>query len=248
MGYFLDSQSNLEAAVRRKCGSPDTTLLTAAELTECLTKDALGRLNALCPRLNIGTITTVADQDDYKISGSDGTGIVGLRGVKKVLYARASTGYFSDEFSDLVSLGLFSPIEEGLSIFDNPALAETFFHKSAEYGRRFDGRAKILRKSDGTYIRLIPAPGSDGETIPFWYYMSRTLADCEYHFQEPLLELAVGYCKQIMAERISMAPETTMGAMKVKSSGATLERAAKRHIKNAEARLRKPSRIQQQGD
>uniref|UniRef100_A0A6M3M0A7 Uncharacterized protein n=1 Tax=viral metagenome TaxID=1070528 RepID=A0A6M3M0A7_9ZZZZ len=215
MGYFIDSEATLKTLIRQKAGAPDTSLLTADELDAEL-DSALARLNQLQPRVRWGSVTTVVDQQDYKVSGSDGTGVVGLRSISQCLWDPTGLTYTTDWLDDA---GVMTPIEPGLSVYDNPSLLDVHYRKIKAYQDRSGGTWQQIQKSDGTYLRLLPCPSAAGNTVPFRYYVSRTLTNCEYEYQEFLVTWTAGACKVLYGTKATLISSTTMGARSTRMNG-----------------------------
>jgi len=239
MSYFVPSEDTLKTKIRAMCGSPDTTRLTAAQLDYEL-DEALRTINRLAPRVRLSTQTTTADTQDYKIA-YDGGGLTNFQAGKEVLYSLDALGFFADEFVSIASLGPFSPVERGLSTYDNPSLPDIAFIKAKEFRRRFGGTGEFVEKTDGTYIRLVPAPSKGDDTVPFFWFQNRLLTDLEARYEQQLLNLAVGRCLILMGEAQEDNPEGSLGGSRDKFKGSHRIKRGETMIKEAERQLRRPS-------
>jgi len=241
MSYFVKSEADLKTEIRTRIGEPDVVRLPADQVDLSL-DEALRTINRLHPRIRLATQTTTADKQDYSIAG-DGTGLdtQNFRGVKEVFYSLDSLGFFADEFVNLAVLGPFVPMGGGLSIWDNPSLPEIFFQKVKEFRRRFGSIGQWVEKTDGVYLRLMPAPSQSDLIVPFFWFQNRILTDLESKFEQPLINYCMGLCKIIMGEKQENVPETTFGGRKNKSKGSHLIESGMALKKEAETQLRKPT-------
>lgn len=242
MGYNVQAEAALKTRIRLKCGSPDTTLLTADQLDDAL-DEALEVVNRLQPRRRMSSLTTVANQQDYRIA-YDGGGLSNFRRVTDVLYEQTNIGYVAALDVNLASpeiAAMFTPLGNGISLFDNPALTQIYYDKVQLYNDVWGGKWEQVEKDDGTYIRLIDAPSDAGDTVVFFYTENRTLANLESRFEEPLLKLAVGYCKQIVAEKLDQIGSVDHGHRKQKFSGQLTGRSAQDWIDEGKAAISRPN-------
>ena len=240
MGYNAQAEAALKTRIRLKCGSPDTTLLSADELDDAL-DEALEMINRWNPRLRSSTVTTVAYQQDYKIA-YDGGGLSNFRCLAPpgAIWQDTSSGYsglLDDNYDDLPG-GLLDGY--GGDAFDNPSLVHILYQKVREYDRAFGGSSDFVQKTDGAYLRLIPAPTSAGTTVPYFYFENRTLTDLESPFEEPLLKLATGACLLIMAARADLVTEVDHGNRKTKFGGKTMKERGEQLISDGRAAVEMP--------
>ena len=97
---------------------------------------------------------------------------------------------------------------------------DIYYSKVARYEQEFRGSwLEIQDATLGTYIRLIPCPTSADTTVPFFWQQSRTRADLEEKYEEPLVKLAAGLALQIVGERLNEVPQVDHGHRKTKFSG-----------------------------
>jgi len=231
----IASETVLKAIIRKRCDGADTDLLSDATLDNYL-DDAVNRVNELNPRLILSQLTTVANTQDYQLTGG-GANLSNFLGLEAVFYDQTNTGFLADEFPTLWSRGLYSPIAEGISVFDNPSLVEIYYRKDAAYAKAFDGSWTYVEKASEAYIRLEPAPGVGDSIVPYLWWQKRTLDDMESWFQQKLVDLAAAYCLQSIGSRLEMHPEVSMGGFKGKSTGAHLIRRGEKLEQKAEGRL-----------
>ena len=236
----IASEAALKAIIRNRCDGADTTLLPDAALDQYL-DDAVERLNELNPRLMLSTLTTVANTQGYQLTG-DGASLTGFRNVEDVLYDTSDSGFLADEFPEFFSLALYSPSDDGISLFDNPSLSEIYYRKVKAWDRSYAGGWEVYQSGSEWYLRLIPAPGSV-QTVPYLWWQTRSLTDMESQFQQKLVDLASAYCLQSIGRRLSMHPEVDIAGLKGKSDGAHLIKHGEKLEAKTESRLIDPSSL-----
>lgn len=234
----ISSEAAIKIKVRLRCDGADTDLLPDDALDNYL-DDAVERLSEINARLMMSTFTTVADQQDYQITGG-GAELSNFLGLEDVLYDQSNSGFLNDEFPSLWSLGAYGSMADGISVFDNPSLVEIHAIKSRKYDEAFNGNWELVDKAGSSYIRLISAPGVGDDSIPYFWWQKRTLTDMEDRFEQKLIDLCVAYCLQSIGSRLSMHPEISFGGFKGRSSGEHAIKRGEKLERRTEGRLYRP--------
>ena len=163
------------AKVRRLAGSPDTTMLSDADLTAYFNEDALDWINRRVPSRTIDNFTTVAGQQDYDEKPSN------AYRVTKVWWLNASWLTFSPTMKVIPGALDIDNMMKGFQVMSNPAIVQAFY-KSIEYYHDFF-RGKGKETANGL-IRLIPVATSTGDCVFFEYtsakYAAITGTDAQY--------------------------------------------------------------------
>lgn len=155
-----------KTAVRRLCGSPDTTELIDSDLEDIITEDALFWLNRRLPNKKLTSFTTVEGTQDYTPDVDPDT-----------LYEVTDVFWMSDGF-DLFSPSLrFFPSTmdmddriSGFSVVDNPALVTSVYKLMGQYKSNFKGSGYFTEERK---IRLEPYPAETGNNVYYFYTCQR---------------------------------------------------------------------------
>lgn len=245
MAYYIGQEDALKIKIRFEIGLGADVV--SNDVMDRYLDKALEDVDRLAARISYDTITTVADQADYLIKGNDGTtGHQDLLGVLRVLWSPTTGGYFAQEFGDLGVLGGFSPLASGLSVWDNPSIAEVYFQKFREYKKRFGGNwhpVETITSGGGLHIRLLPAPSTAGTTIPYKWLQQRGALTTEFPFESTIIELAAGYCKKYGGQQINLISKVKCGARSSTFDGNDFVKDGNAMIMRAQGRLRPPLRI-----
>ncbi len=245
MGYYIGSAATLKTKIRTESGIGAE--IADSDVLDRVFDKALEDVDRLSARIAYSTITTVKDQQDYLVKGNDGsTGNQDMLGVIRVWWHPTTGGWFAQEFGDLGVLGSLSPLAPGLSIWDNPSLAEIYFNKLKQYRKRFGGKWKTVEtitSGGGLYIRLQPAPSTAGTVVPYQWVQQRGSSTTEFPLESTIIELATGYLKKHGGEQINIVQATRRAGRSSNFSGDAFITEGNKMVARALSRLRPPPRI-----
>lgn len=152
--------------VREHCEDPDTTELPDAKIQSMLTNESLNWINRHNPKVDLGSFTTVADQNDYDSLPANGVLVT------EVFWSGSGYDDFSPEVQEFVNslIEYTEAYVPGLSAVNNQALIEGFYKNYEQYVQSFSGRGWFTEERK---IRITPYPSSSGDTVYFFYTLPR---------------------------------------------------------------------------
>ena len=221
----MASTTQMITAVRRMAGSPDTTEVPDATIQSILEDEGLPWLNRRKPGVGQGSFTTVADQQDYDEKPSNAFVVT------EVFWLQEDAEFFSPSMRyrpDDRDVGFRMA---GFSSFDDPALVVAFNKNLETFRSHFSGTGKETPEGQ---IRLIPTPGTNGETVYYYYTYPRwsALANVPDRYVQGLEYKAA----QLLLESLAIRRGRIRGGRNFTGGGGEREdQAAEKYKKKANA-------------
>jgi len=162
--------ATLRDRIRGMCGDPDDTEMPDATIEGILAAQALDWLNKRRPGKNIGSFSTVEDQQDYSVRTA-------LVAAGYTVYRIVEVWWLDSDFEWFSPSMRYLPHEQdlnfqlaGISVLENPAIVEAFHRQLENYKVNFKGTGE---ETENGQVRLMPAPGNSGDAVYFEYSYPR---------------------------------------------------------------------------
>ncbi len=158
--------------LRRAVGHYQDTALVTDDMLDDALDDALLEINRHFSTIELGSFTTVADQQTY-------TGILPVGGysIAKVFYGSDGEGACEVVPPEFETIAWGEMTEDGTRLRAQPSDA-LFFFRNRSYFRRFFESSAVVQKPDT--VRLLPIPGSAVSVyFTYWEPVYADVADVE---------------------------------------------------------------------